>query len=125
LRHTPIVLGALPIGRAAAAGVPASLQCPVTGSMAERRFSSRLMAPELFGKLRAEQIARSRRLMLFRPHRPLRCSHGITSASPAEAGKTQSQGSAAANPETLQPQIRQTAKTVPGQRLRNCSQTAL
>jgi len=35
----------------------------------------------------AEQITRSRRLVLLRPHRPLRRSHGITPADSRESRK--------------------------------------
>src|SRR5262249_17557595 len=36
---------------------------------------------------RSEQIARSRRLMLLRPHRSLRCSHRITPADSTKSSK--------------------------------------
>src|SRR6478736_1264220 len=49
---------------------------------------------------RSEQIARSRRLMLLRPHRSLRCSHRIT---PADSRKSSKRNCKLAGAQILKP----------------------
>src|SRR3981189_259008 len=74
---------------------------------------------------RPEQIVRSRRLVLLRPHRSLRCT---TESWPERKGnpKTKLQGSGVSSPQSLQSQMPPNPKNrLPLNRLEPCSRTTI
>jgi hypothetical protein len=74
---------------------------------------------------RAEQIARSRRLMLLRPHRALRCGDRIMLRHPKESRKRNCKVQQAQTPKPCNLKPVGTPKSTRPQSLSDCSQTTL